>query len=67
MDAEMERRWALAKAGILQTQAAFLTIALSRCTTYESLKKSIQEDVSDLESMANDYRKEAEKVDLERN
>jgi hypothetical protein len=67
MDAEMERKWALAKAEILKVQAAFLTIAVFRCTTYEDLKKAIQKNIVDLESMAQEYRDEAAKNEPDRN
>jgi hypothetical protein len=61
MDAEMERKWALCKAELLKVQASFLTIALWRCKDYEELKKAIKNNIVDLETMAQEYRDEAEK------
>jgi hypothetical protein len=67
MNAEMEWKWALAKAELLKVQAAFLTITVYRCTTYEDLKKAIQKNIVDLEEMAQEYRDEAAKNEPDRN
>ena len=67
MNAEMERKWALAKAEILKVQAAFLRIVLFQCTTYTDLKKAIETNIIDLETMEQEYRDEAEKNEFDRN
>lgn len=61
MDAEMERKWALAKAELLKVQAAFLRIVLWRCKTLEELKTELQGNIDELEGIAQEYRDEAAK------
>ena len=63
MDAEMERKWALAKAELLKVQVAFLRIVLWRCKTFEELKTELQGNIDELEGIAQEYRDEAAKRD----
>ena len=58
MTPEMERKWALAKAGILRTQAAFMTIVLARAKTFEELQAAVKDNIEDLETMAAEFSKE---------
>lgn len=67
MDAEMERRWALCKAELLDVEAAFLKISVWRYKNYEELKEAIKENIVELEKMAQEYRDEAAKNEPGRN
>lgn len=67
MTPEMERKWALAKAGILKTQAAYMTIVLNRCTTHEELRAAVEKNKNELEALAQQFEREAERHEPNRN
>ncbi len=64
MDPLSEINWPLAKAELMDAQAAFCRIMLDKGVTFELLRSMVQDHIEDLDSLAADFRKEAAKIAL---
>lgn len=64
MDPLSEINWPLAKAELMDMQAAFCRIMLSKGTTLEELRSMVRDHIEDLESLAGDFRAESAKIAL---
>jgi hypothetical protein len=62
MDKLSEINWPLAKAELMEVQAAFCRIMLEKGVTFELLRSMVQDHIEDLDSLATGFRKEAAKI-----
>lgn len=64
MDPLSEINWPLAKAELMDVQAAFCRIMLAKGTTFEELQSMVRDHIKDLELLAADFRAESKKIAL---
>lgn len=64
---DKEDKWRLAKAEILEVQAAFLQIVLYHATTYEELRNEVQDHIKDTKEIVRLIREEVQSHAPDRN